>query len=129
MKNAPDRRPVKNRSGSAAVEMAIVLPLVLLFIIGLTEFGRAIWIKATLDYAVEAAARCAVINTTVCGSAAQVQSYAVSRSPGLTLNASTFTLTAGTCGMQVSASLPFQFVAPSLFPLALTFTSTACYPT
>ena len=35
--------------------MAIVLPIILTFLFGLTEFGRAIWTKATLDYAVESA--------------------------------------------------------------------------
>jgi len=41
--------------------MAILFPVVLLFIYGLSEFARAIWIQATLDYAVQAAARCAAV--------------------------------------------------------------------
>jgi Flp pilus assembly protein TadG len=117
------------QAGSVAVEMAIILPLVLMFMIGLMEFGRALWTQATLDYAVESAARCGAINTTLCGDASLTQAFAVSRAVGLTLDPSTFTVTTPACGMQVTASLPLQFVASGLLPYAITLTATACYPT
>lgn len=122
-------RLAARRAGTTAIETAIVLPVVLLFIVGLMEFGRAIWIQATLDYAVESAARCAAINTTQCATASQTQAYAAGKAAGLTLATSVFTLTTQTCGAQVSASLPFQFVVPILFPYAITLTAAACYPT
>jgi Flp pilus assembly protein TadG len=117
-----------DRSGSIAVEMAILLPVVLLFVLGLAEFGRAIWTKATLDYAVEAAARCAVVDEILCGNASQTQSYAASRAAGLAIPPSRFTVASASCGMQVSVSLPFQFVAPGILPYAITLSSSACYP-
>lgn len=119
---------VASRSGATAVETALVLPFVLLFLFGLTEFGRAIWTKATLDYAVESAARCAAINATLCGTTVQTQNYAVSRAGGLTLAASAFTVTTPACGKQVSASLGFAFAVPNLLPYTITLHSTACYP-
>jgi Flp pilus assembly protein TadG len=118
-----------HRGGSVAVEMAILLPVVLTFVIGLMEFGRAIWTQATLDYAVEAAARCGAVNAVLCGDAAQIQTYAITRAVGLTLDPSTFTVTTPACGTQVNASLPFQFVASGLLPYAITLTASACYPT
>jgi Flp pilus assembly protein TadG len=117
------------RAGSVAVEMAIIVPVVLAFTVGLMEFGRAIWIQATLDYAVQSAARCGAVNAASCGNASQTQAYAVTRAVGLTLNPSTFTVTAAACGMQVTASLPFQFAAPGLLPYDITLTASACYPT
>jgi Flp pilus assembly protein TadG len=117
------------RAGSIAIEMAILLPLVLAVMLGLMEFGRAIWTQATLDYAVEAAARCGAINTVLCASSSDTQSYAASRAVGLTLNPAIFTVTPAACGMQVSATLPFALVAPSLLPFSITLTSSACYPT
>lgn len=116
------------RSGSIAVEMAILLPVVLLFVLGLAEFGRAIWTKATLDYAVEAAARCAVVDEIRCGSTSQTQSYAASRAAGLAIAPSRFTVASAGCGIQVSVSLPFHFVAPAVLPYAITLSSSACYP-
>lgn len=116
-------------TGSVAVEMAIILPVVLLFTVGLMDFGRALWTQATLDYAVQSAARCGAVNLALCGNASQTQTYAVARAVGLTLNLSTFTVTTPACGMQVTASLPFQFAAPGLLPYAITLTASACYPT
>ena len=119
---------VSGRVGSAAVEMAIVLPIILTFLFGLTEFGRAIWTKATLDYAVESAARCFAVNTTKCGTAAATQTYAATRPLGLGLASTDFTVTSPTCGKQVSASLAFQFAASGILPYVITLNSTACYP-
>ncbi len=116
-------------SGATAVELALLLPLVLLCVLGLAEFGRALWTQATLDYAVQAAARCAAIDTNTCGSGAQTQQYAISMAPALSVTASQFTVTNPSCGMRVSTSLPFQFVVPALFPYSLTLTATACFPT
>ena len=122
-------RSAFRRAGSVAVEMAIIVPVVLLFTVGLMEFGRAIWIQATLDYAVQSAARCGAVNAAVCGNASQTQAYAVTRAAGLTLNLSTFTVATSACGMQVTANLPFQFAAPGLLPYDITLTASACYPT
>lgn len=108
--------------------MALLLPVVLLFIFGLTEFGRGIWTQATLEYAVEAAARCAVANVTVCGNASQTQAYAASQAAGLTIASSVFVVTNQACGVQVSASVPFEFAVPNLLPFNITLNATACYP-
>lgn len=117
------------QSGAAALEMAIVLPIVLTFMFGLTEFGRAMWTKATLDYAVESAARCFAVNATTCGTAAATQTYAATRALGLGLAGTAFTVTSPTCGKQVSAALTFNFAASGLFTYpVITLNSTACYP-
>jgi Flp pilus assembly protein TadG len=118
--------------GSVAVEYALLLPALLLFVLGLMDVGRLLWTYATLSHAVEAAARCATVNTATCGSAAAVQTYAVSQAWGLSVATSVFTLSAATCGKQVTASLPFTFVVPTVLSGAalgtITLTTSACYP-
>lgn len=47
--------------GQALVEMAIILPLLLLLVLGIFEFGRAMYIKNTLTHAARAGARAAVV--------------------------------------------------------------------
>jgi Flp pilus assembly protein TadG len=121
--------PRCDRDGTVAVELAIVFPLVLLFVLGLMEFGRAIWAQGTLDYAVQAAARCAAIQASSCATTAQIQSYAASRSPGLAVSASNFEVSTQPCGRQVTATLPYQFTVPWLFPYDLALTASACFPT
>jgi Flp pilus assembly protein TadG len=48
--------------GAAAVEAALVLPLLFLFIFGIIEFGNALWQWNTMLLAVEQAGRWAMIN-------------------------------------------------------------------
>jgi Flp pilus assembly protein TadG len=102
------------------------------FVLGLIDTGRLLWTYATLSHAVEASARCAAINTTLCGSASAVQSYAVTQAWGLSVPTTDFSLTGVSCGNQVTATMPFTFAVPSvLFGQALgtiTLTATACYP-
>lgn len=52
---------MKNQNGQALVEAAIILPLVILLIMGLFEFGRAMFLKNTLNNAARAGARSAVV--------------------------------------------------------------------
>ena len=40
-----------NKKGQALVEMAIMLPILVLFVFGITEFGRAMYIKNCLNNA------------------------------------------------------------------------------
>lgn len=109
-----------------------MLPALLLFVFGLIDCGRAFWTYTTLYRATEAAARCGAVNTTVCGTAGQIQTYAVTQAFGLTINASAFTVNTTTaCGVQVTASFPFVFVIPqltALIPGSVTFATTSCYP-
>ena len=55
---------MKNQKGQALVEAAIILPLLILLIIGLFEFGRAMFLKNTLNNAARAGARTAVVTPT-----------------------------------------------------------------
>ena len=114
--------------GAAAIEFAIILPILLLCVLGLIEFARAIWTQATLDHAVQAAARCAAIDPVTCGTVAQTQQYATTKAPGLTLPASVFTVTNPACGVQVAASLAFDFLVPELLPYSQTLNARACFP-
>lgn len=52
---------MKNQKGQALVETALVLPLLLLLVMGLFEFGRAMYIKNTLNNAARAGVRVAVV--------------------------------------------------------------------
>ena len=89
--------------GATAVEMAFLLPVFLLFMLGIEEFGRALWLQTSLQFAVEAAARCAAVSPSLCtapgGSTTDVPAYTASQVFAFTLPSSTFTYTPNaTCG-------------------------------
>ncbi|MDR3512592.1 MAG: TadE/TadG family type IV pilus assembly protein [Caulobacteraceae bacterium] len=116
-------------AGATTLEFALVLPIFLLFLLGVMDIGRLLWTQATLDYATDAAARCAAVDTTQCATTSQVQTYAASRAFGMTLASSAFSVTSATCGWRVSASTPFSFVTPWIYGGSLTLVANACYPT
>ena len=48
-----------------ALEFAFALPVLGLFVFGVFELGRAFWTQTTLEYAVEEAARFAIVNDAI----------------------------------------------------------------
>lgn len=117
--------------GSVAVEYGLLLPVLLLFLFGLVDCGRLLWTYTTLYRATEAAARCAAVNATLCGTPTQIQTYAVTQAFGLNITTAAFTASSAACGVQVTASLAYVFVIPqlsALVPSTITLATTACYP-
>jgi Flp pilus assembly protein TadG len=55
-------RRLNTRRGAAAVEMALVLPLFLLVVFGIVEFGRAFMVEHLLANAARVGARKAIVN-------------------------------------------------------------------
>ncbi|RII27808.1 MAG: hypothetical protein CXR31_06160 [Geobacter sp.] len=50
-----------NSKGQTIVETAIILPILLILVLGIFEFGRAMYVKNTLNNAARAGARAAVV--------------------------------------------------------------------
>lgn len=114
--------------GVTAIEYALLLPVVLVFVFGIIDAGRAVWTQATLDNAAEAAARCGAVDVVKCGTTASIQAYAVDRAGGMTLLPTVFTVTSATCGNKVTASLPLGLTLPWNGSSSITLKSTACFP-
>ncbi len=123
-------------AGTAAIESAVVLPVLLLFTFGIMDASRLLWTNITLSRATEAAARCGAVNATACP-AASIPAYAASQAWGANIPAADFVATTSSCGVQVVGTYPFRFFVP-WFPqfsskapfgsISLTLTATACYP-
>jgi Flp pilus assembly protein TadG len=126
------RRLVCRRGGAVAVEYALILPMLLLFVIGIIDVGRLLWTFTTLNRAAEAAARCGAVNSIDCGTAAAIQNHAVDEAWGMNIAAAAFAVTTPACGVQVTGTYDFVFAIPALAtttPLGtVTLKATACYP-
>jgi Flp pilus assembly protein TadG len=108
----------KNERGSALIEVALTLPLLLLVAAGIFEFGRAYQTQQVLTNAVREGARIAVLPNQPSGAAeSRVTSYLTN---GQLPNAGTATVTVTpttisiggttTPGSRVSVSYPFSFM-------------------
>lgn len=120
------RAPTRDSRGNTSIEFAFTAIPLLLFMFGIIEFGRVMFLQSALDYSVAEAARCASINPTLCGTESQIRSYAGSKS-GADFDSSVFSVTTPSCGNQVSASYPLALTIPAM-SVSVTLNAQACYP-
>ena len=120
------RAQTRDARGSVAVEFALTAIVLSMFLFGIMEAGRAMWLQSALNYSVAEAARCASINTTLCGTTSQIQNYASGQS-GAGFAGSIFSRTTTACGNQVTASYPLALTIPTL-SVSVTLTAQSCYP-
>lgn len=113
--------------GGVALEFALIAPVFFSLLMGLVEIGLLIWMQLALQQGVEAAARCASVDKRLCGTSAQVQSYAAAQSEGLSPPASVFTFTSASCGNLVQASFTPSYLPAFPVPMR-TLTAQACFP-
>ncbi len=106
---------------NAAIEFALTAPAFLALLFGAFQGALMLWTQLGLQHAAERAARCAAINTTLCGTSAQVQAYALTQGLANSLPASAFTLVSSGC---VSATANVRFVISTV-----SLSAQSCFPT
>ncbi len=134
------RRLIKASDGIETVEFALVSITLFLFLLGVVEFGWLYWTQSELQYAAEAAARCATVNCCASGPAAcggttgnaGVQNYTTNQLFGMSIpssNLTNFQVNAAICGNQVTFTYTYNFlVVGSLFPAnSIVLSATACH--
>ncbi len=77
------------------VEYAAGLTLFMLILMGVVDFGRAIWIRNTMAHAAREAARYGAAATRT---STEIRDYAIDRATGIGLTSSNVSVTRGTCG-------------------------------
>lgn len=121
------RRFLRDRSGAAAVEFALILPIFLLTILGIIEFGRMLWIRNTMEYVAETAARYGGINTTA--NAATIQAYGLTQVIGLDATPWVWTVDPQSSYVTVSISYDFVLLTSGLISISpVTLTAAARFP-
>lgn len=108
------RRPKRVR-GAAAVEFAVVSPVLFLLIFGMLDVGRAVMVQNLMTNAARDGARTAILSdATASDVAAQVEKYlAESSVPGVTVTVSPNPLSSAAIGdpVTVTAQVPFDNVS------------------
>ena len=120
------RRLAAADDGAVLVEYAFVLPVLLMLVFGLMQLGGMAWTQAGLDFAVQEAARCAVVRPDLCRDDPGIKAYAASQAAGLSVPAGAFSVTRPACGVQVSASLKYAFMVSPFGSAPATLTAAVC---
>jgi Flp pilus assembly protein TadG len=121
-------RIYQDETGAAAVEFGLTAPGFLMLTVGIIVCGLLLWIQLGLQHAVERAARCASVNSSVCATVTDIQSYAAQQALGLNPPTSTFAVTTPACGNQVSANYTFSFITTYFGLTSLTIAAQSCFP-
>ena len=121
----------KNRYATAAVEFALAVPALILFVFGIIEVGYALFLQNALNYSVAAASRCASLNGSSCTGQLSNGAYAADQA-GANIDPAVFSYNANPlfpasgCGCQVTASYPLALNIP-FANLSVTLTADSCY--
>lgn len=120
-------RLLRNVRGSSAVEFAFVLPAFMLLSLGVVEFGRLMWTRQTMQFAVEEAARSALANAALSNTA--IAALVTSNMVDTQGVKPTVVATSTTTQISINASYSFAFLVPQLLPFGpITLTAQCVFP-
>jgi len=123
------RRLIDCEQGATVIELAFAATAFLAMIFGVINVARVAWTLGSLHYAVEAAARCASVNSTSCGSASAIQTYALNAYYGESLTDNPFTYSASGCGHTVKVTAyNYSLAIPPFGTWTIPLSATACFP-
>lgn len=106
----------RSERGAAAVEFALVVPLLLLLMLGIVEFGRAFFIQSTLSGAAREGVRIMALSTNPASAQADAKAATIAAAPGLGLTSGQITVTpspscptTGTAEIKATVTVTYQF--------------------
>jgi Flp pilus assembly protein TadG len=119
-------RLIRSAEGSSAIEFALVLPVTITLMVGSVCAANLFFAANSLHFAVQDAARCAAVKTTVCTSSASTIAYAEDTYSGPRISPS-FAYSEAGCGHTVSgtATYPIYYAFGSV---KVPISASACYP-
>jgi len=119
------RSLIRNATGAAAIEFAIVVLPFVFFMVGIIQTGYLVWVDNLLHAAVDTAARCGAVNstTTPCVANDMVSAANTVFAP---LSGGAFTVNTGTCN---GSGLTGTYTVSIGFVMNVTLTTQSCYPT
>ena len=132
------RRLAAAVDGVETIEFALAALPLMMFLLGVVEFARLYWTQSELQYAAEAAARCATTNCcsgapASCGGSsgnAGIQNFAASQVYGISVSSSdlsNFQVTAASCGNKITFNYTFKFIVGPIIPNSnLSLSAAAC---
>jgi Flp pilus assembly protein TadG len=109
-----EKRPRRGDSGEALLEIALVLPILLLLSLGMLDFGRAFHAKNIVDQAARESARVAAVSNDDKALATQ-RATDIMTGSGLAANAINVSDKDASGMVTVQVTYRFTFVTPGLF--------------
>jgi Flp pilus assembly protein TadG len=113
-------------AGISAVEFALLVPVLCALTIGAIQMCMVVYANASLQFAVDDAARCASVKTTICTSTTTTQSHAAATF-GFSALSPVFTASTGTCGNEVVGTVSYTINAV-VTTVTVPMSASSCFP-
>ena len=110
------RDRMRSERGATAVEFAMIMPLLIVLVIGIAEFGRAFQVQGTLSAAAREGVRLMALQNDPTAARSAVRNAASSLEPGITDAQITIspaacpTLSAGSTSVRLTISYPMPYL-------------------
>ena len=122
------KRIFHDQAGGTIVEFALTAPLMLMLLFGIIESGRMVWTYQALQHGAQMAARCASVNTSLCGDSTQIASQASAAAWGISPDPSLIAGSEQACGRRVAIDYPYVFVGQTGSSWSMTLHASSCFP-
>ncbi len=116
--------------GAAAVEFAILLPVLMLILFGIVDFGMIMYSREVITNASREGARAGIVQSATKLTTGQIQAVVTNYLTGTGINPGTVTTTVTGAGLtapntlDVTVTYPYNFFAPGILGLGTTITLT-----
>ena len=109
------KRSLRNERGATAVEFAFIVPLLIVLVLGIAEFGRAFQVSGTLTAAAREGVRVMALQNDPAAARTAVRNAAASLDPGVTNAQITITPAAcptgaGSTNVRLTVNYPMPFL-------------------
>lgn len=111
------KRCIRQNRGATAIEFAVILPVYLLFILGIIELGYVFWAISSLHYGASFGARYAFVEPT--SSSSEIRSVALDKVdvPGTVID---YTVTKNPLFVDIDGTFTYGFLYLPIDPLTIT---------
>ena len=116
-------------AGGPALELVLVLPVFVLLVVGIFSIALLLWTENSIQFAAEAAARCASIDLNHCASVNAVKDEAIAWANGVPISRGNVTVNLGTsCTAGVTGNAVAIRYSVTYFILSTNTAAEACFP-
>lgn len=119
-----------NERGAAAVEMAIILPLLMLILFGIIDFGMIMYSREVITNASREGARAGIVQSATKPGVGAIQAIVTNYLTGTGIDPNAVTINVAGAGLtnpnilNVTVTYPYQFFAPGILGLGTAITLT-----